>query len=220
MDRQASKLFLIGDRSLVVPTTVDQVSQEFCPRILDSIESIKAIARSCLKPFPKQLVGIMLQAIRKVNKEICSSKEEKETVIKHLSCVKDSNRLEQVHVLMDDFIMFAHSVQRNVTDQTKKIPFICCQYMNLLNDLESKISNWCDRDSIDYVLNMIRRMMSDATDIVCPQFVKQGSEKEGGKCHRFWKDNHLVVSNTKLTLSMLPPLVDIFTEMGSLEDSN
>ena len=160
MDRQASKLFMIGDRSLVVPTTVDQVSQEFCPRILDSIESIKAIARSCLKPFPKQLVGIMLQAIRKVNKEICSSKEEKETVIKHLSCVKDSNRLEQVHVLMDHFIMFTHSVQRNVTDQTKKIPFICCQYMNLLNDLESKISNWCDRDSIDYVLNMIRRMMT------------------------------------------------------------
>jgi hypothetical protein len=223
MDWIASHLFLVGDRSLVVPSSLQEVSDNFCPKIQENIEKIREIARSCLRPFPKQLVGVMLFAIKRVNREICSSKQEKDFIVQHLSCVRDQNKMEQVHVLMDDFVKFAHYVHSNVSDTNKKIPFICCQYLQLMQDLDKRLSNWCKREAIDYVINMIDKMMSDCTDMICPQYVKPGSlTAPDGKCRRFMTNNPVPL-NPKVkspTLSMLPPLIDIFTEMGSLPEES
>lgn len=221
IDLFASKLLMVGDRSLIIPKDVNEVSTIFCPKIRQNIEQVKEIARSCLKPFPKQLVGVILFAIKKVNRDICSSTKEKEFIASSLECVQDVNRMESVHELMDDFVRFSHFVHRNISDVNKKIPFICCQYLKFLHKLEKRLTPWCKREAIDYVVNMIQKMMVDATDIICPTYTRPGSYSDpNGRCYQFLQNHPVNInSSSRLeTLSVLPPLVDIFSEMGSLPE--
>lgn len=73
----------------------------------------------------------------------------------------------------------------------------------------------CTSEAIDYTLNVFDEMLSDVLDLVCHGH----TDLRGPKCAKLLTDGPLNVSRgtAKQSGSVLLPLVDIFTNMGSID---
>lgn len=82
------RIFMIGDRGLTFPKTEGQVRDVQCKRVSEAIEKARAIIGTCLKPFPKQVIGVLLRGMRVQSKKICSTVEGRVAAVEQLSCIE------------------------------------------------------------------------------------------------------------------------------------
>ena len=127
MDRAALTMTSYGDRSNSKPRAPIEVFRDYCPKIKEASNIVKAYARTCFKPFPRQVIGLLVRGNLKEIKHLCESKEERQLFSKHSQCLKNFDP-ENVHKCMDRYIIDAESVRDNVHDLDLKLPYSCCAF--------------------------------------------------------------------------------------------
>lgn len=125
MDRAALAMTSYGDRSNSQPLTPEQVYEELCPKLNKSSRIIKAYAKTCFKPFPRQIIGLLVKGNLRELRKLCSSEEERYLFSKHSQCLQDFDP-ENVHKCMDNYIIDVESIRDNVHDLDLKLPYSCC----------------------------------------------------------------------------------------------
>ena len=129
IDKDGTVVFIAGDRSLIVPRSIPEVDN-FCSKILDSINSIRIVSRACLKPYPKQILGLLVYGTRNQIKKICSNDAEKNQIIRYSSCMLNTTAYNKIHDTMDDFIKLTEYIRDEVPDPNKHLSYVCCYYQD------------------------------------------------------------------------------------------
>ena len=130
IDRDGSVLFIAGDRSLIIPKTSPEATI-FCNKVTSSVENIRSVSRACLKPFPKQVLGLLVYGARKQIKRICGNENEKMKIVNYCACLQNATTLNGVHDTMDEAIQIFEHVRDHVPDVNKHMPYSCCYYQEL-----------------------------------------------------------------------------------------
>ena len=215
IDKAASVLFLAGDRVHKVPKTLADVDRLYCNRHTTAIETVRDITRACLKPFPKQVIGLLTFGSRKEVRSCCKSESEKKQLLESMQCFDKSN-LELLHDSFDDFILKIEGIRDSISQDHLKMPHACCAYNSYIIHLRSLFQNRCSGQSLDYLLNMTDRKVKDAFELVCSGY----SANEMDKCANLNKQSPVTVrkSGKPSAKSVILPLVDIYTQAGSLPE--
>jgi hypothetical protein len=213
VDVHGARIFMLGDRGFHVPRTVSEMETVTCPRLIEAGDKIKGVLKSCLKPFPKTVAGMILRGTRKVTRENCSNATVKAEIVRHLRCVRDDNRIDQFHDVMDKMAKQLYMIKTKVPVE-KMIDVSCCAYIARKADLEANLKKFCPPASTTYALDMVDRMMREAMDFVCGQY-----QQDAGKCAIIEKKYPFnEKENRKDTLSVLIPMLDVMTEIGTQPD--
>lgn len=75
------------------PKTPEDVQQLGCKRSSEAIEKTRKITVTCLKPFPRQVLGLLVRGIRMQNKRLCTPQGALDTV-KHFGCVEQVSKYD------------------------------------------------------------------------------------------------------------------------------
>lgn len=126
LDNQMKLMFQFGDRSLVVPRTLEDVEDKYCVKIASSIERTRRIVNTCLQPFPKQIVGLLAYGLRKENRRICPDEVEKQKAITHFACI--GRNLSPFHDSMDRLIDRFEMIRDSRADKNLILPYVCCYF--------------------------------------------------------------------------------------------
>ena len=206
----ARTIFIAGDRSMVIPRTLREVESNFCSSIGESITKIREISNSCLKPFPKQVTGMLIFGARKQHKRICKSVDEKKKIIKYVSCMDGQRQLDLLHDSMEQFIDFIESVRDDVKDNNMKIPYCCCYYQEFKKRMTAAFAPFCQRAAIEYTVDIVDGMMKDIMDLGCNNW-----DNRSDNCRNLLSSKPLNPPMHKATRarSFLVPLIDIFTSL-------
>ena len=127
-DEATSKAFLVSNRNFTFPTTIAEVDK-LCSDVFVQVERVQEIARSCLKPFPKQIVGIFIRGVKKQFKKVCNNRKEKEKVFKYADCLRPEQVLTKIFNISDEFTKVYEYINTNSSVE-KRIPLACCYYQD------------------------------------------------------------------------------------------
>jgi len=173
------------------------------------------LARNCMKPFPKQILGLMTYGSRKDVKSLCKAGiPVKQELLKNNVCFRDPKKLNALHDAMDTLILKFESIRDDVKNESLKIPHICCNYNQFLDQLKVDFYKICGDKQIDYWIEMTERKLDDAQDILCYGY-RRGSANN--KCPKFLAQNPLVVpeGKKKESTSIILALVDTLSQLAS-----
>jgi len=168
-DQCLSRAILFGDpSSVVLPSTVKELEQVHCRRVIDHIRCVSEYGR-CLKRMPRVLFSIVVRNIRaNVVKKICGSTEGKREFMSHLSCFNSSS-IGVLHGLVKRLSLFLDHVARNVT-ANQALPHICCGYFYIMDQGMREIDDLkCPRrqETSEYIVAMVKAGIAEAIDLSC-----------------------------------------------------
>lgn len=214
VDVYGARIFMLGDRGFHVPKNLIDMENKTCPRMIEAGDRIKGVLKTCLKPFPKTVAGMILRGTRKVTRENCNSSEEKAAIVRHLSCIKDGNKIDKLHEVMDKMNKQLCLIKRTVPVD-KMIDACCCAYIARTNELESVTRSFCPPSSVNYAMKLVDRMFKEANDFICSQY-----QQDTRKCIAIEKAYPLNVTKDtrKENVSVLIPMLDVLTEIGTHPD--
>lgn len=218
IDKASSVLFLAGDRDMVVPKTADDVDDFYCKRHTSSIETVRKISRVCLKPFPKQVIGLLLFGSREELRECCQSNVKKQQFFESLKCFEGKSTQKRLHDSFDQFILKIEGIRDSVPEDHLKIPHACCAYNSYMVHLRSLFQDKCSKTSLDYLLNMTDRKVKQAFELVCAGYTSSDPWKE--KCSDLNEQSPVRTNSSgkPTAKSVILPLVEIYTQAGSLPE--
>lgn len=217
VDHYGARVFLVGDRGFHIPRNLQEMDNITCPRLVEANDKIKDVLKTCLKPFPRTVAGMIVRSTRKVTKMSCTDGKEKAAVVSHLSCLLGGNKIDKYHDIMDTFIKKLAVIKRKVPTE-KQIDVVCCEYLVGKDDLEAVTKQFCPPASVTYAMNLLDRMMKEAMDFVCFQY-----QQDARKClpvHTSHPLNVTAEGGRKESLSVLLPLLDVLTAVGTLPDES
>jgi len=198
-------LFVAGDPDFVPPASLQDMNNQ-CTRILSAIEDIRDTARSCLKPFPQQIIGMLVYGARKENKRICSDDAEKMKFVNYATCLRDPVNLNRLHSVMDEYIRTMEAVRDGADDQ-KQIPYVCCYYHYYTkNILPGAFKSICSDEAIEYVVSLWDRITEDSFNVMC-----NGHGQDSQKCNALLDQEPITPVQVRESLSLNLPLIDILT---------
>src|SRR5687768_16885240 len=91
LDNQGKIVLIAGDRNYVVPTTFQGIEENYCRRHLAALEEIRLLGRHCLRPFPKQVIGLATYGGRKDTRAFCKNGDKQEFLNKSVCFLNSSN---------------------------------------------------------------------------------------------------------------------------------
>lgn len=213
LDKAGSVLFIAGDREYPPPVTMEQMDQLFCLRHLHAIDIVTNVTRSCLKPFPKQVIGFMTRGSRREVAAICKNSKSKAKLLDAFKCFAESDNWSLLHDSFDGLLLRFEAAHRDIPDPSLQIAHGCCDYHQYLRDVSVMYRGRCPSDLINYVTNFIKRKLKDAVDLVCSVY----SDQDAGKCKTLKREHPYpnIIDGTKpQAKSAIVPLADIFTAAG------
>ncbi|XP_074604068.1 uncharacterized protein LOC141857465 [Brevipalpus obovatus] len=215
MDKQATVIFVFGRRDVYLPKNSKEMVPH-CKEEFDAEDYVKSHARRCLKPLPRQIIGVILMGASQVIKQRCTPEGTKE-YLSHYDCIKAG--IPHLHDCMDQLVISLDEISR--MDGEKRIPHACCSFSRYIHCSSKAIVKICPKDPTakDYIaVKMIKGYASEVLDMVC-----QGYELEGDRCKQLtlpdggFKEVEgggeliLVRNVTERPQSIIPPFIDIFT---------
>lgn len=205
MNQAALEMTIFGDRAHPIALPVSSVDQDHCQRIKGVENIVRSYTRKCFKPFPKQVIGLLVYGNSKELKKRCDSAAAQAEYSKHAQCATGPT-IEKLHQCMDNFIIDVESVRDTVTDLNLKMPYVCCQTHVFRRCIKRHLTNQgCPEDSINYVDLLVSGTVEDVIDLTC-----KGYEFGKGKCQTM---PPLTKNGAKQSISYLPALVDIYTNL-------
>lgn len=181
----------------------------------DAEHCVKNHARRCLKPLPRQLVGVIMLGASQVIKNRCGPEGTKE-YLSHYKCVRDT--IPELHDCMDQLVVSLEEIVKRPPNE--RIPAACCSFSRYVQCSVKPVRAKCrdDPTAENYIaVKMIKGYASEVMDLAC-----QGYEITGDKCSRvklpdggFLEKNgelEMYRNVTERSFSLLPPFVDIFTQ--------
>lgn len=127
LDEAGKTIFIAGNRNHVMPQNLAE-ADNFCAVVQENSNIIRDIARLCLKPFPKQIIGTYMYGVRKMHKRVCNDLNEKNRIIEYCKCMLPQPAQKLLHDMGDDFTMIIEAIRDDGYDINKQIPLVCCQY--------------------------------------------------------------------------------------------
>lgn len=196
MDKCASNLGFLGDRTFVMPKNVTQMSG-FCGTLTKSLRCIQNYARECLSSFPRQVLLTVTRNGRKQYSQLCENDQTKQEFIDKLACL-DSKNLEQLHQCMDGSIARFEYVANQVETDTR-ISAICCSYQIFRRDIQETVEKTCVgsadvNQTAHYLHEIISTTTGELIELVC------GSYKTFEDCKAKPKMANLVTTFTEITI--------------------
>lgn len=194
----------IGDRDNWFPFNEKAAVEDFCPRLRQANQIIKAYARKCFKPFPKQVIGLLIYGSSKETKIRCDTEQGRAKCIGHVQCTKDQNH-EPTHLCMDTFIRSLESVRDTMDDKDLKIPYSCCLFHEFRDCVGVAVQKYCGQKHVTYLNVSIAAIVDDMFDLTCTNY-----EYGNANCNKL---PSIKLASNKISKSFLPPIVDIFTNL-------
>lgn len=196
MDKCASSLGFLGDRTFVMPRNVSQMNG-FCGTLTKSLKCIQNYARECLSSFPRQVLLTVTRNGRKQYNQLCANDNTKQEFMDNLSCLAPEN-LEQLHQCMDGSIARFEYVANRV-EADNRISAICCSYQIFRRDIQETVEKTCAKyPNVNQTANYLHEIISTTTgeliDLVC------GSYKTFEECKSKPKMASLVSTFTDITV--------------------
>lgn len=196
MDRCASSLGFLGDRSFIMPKNVTQMNG-FCGTLTKSLKCIQNYARECLSSFPRQVLLTVTRNGRKQYNQLCANDNSKQEFMDNLTCLAPEN-LEQLHQCMDGSIARFEYVANRV-EADNRISAICCSYQIFKRDIQETVEKTCSKfNNVNQTAHYLHEIISTTTgeliDLVC------GSYKTFEECKAKPKMAALVSTFTDITL--------------------
>lgn len=196
MDKCASNLGFLGDRSFIMPKNVTQMNL-FCGTLTKSLKCIQTYARECLSSFPRQVLLTVTRNGRKQYNQLCASDSSKQEFMEKLTCLEPDN-LEQLHQCMDGSIARFEYVANKV-EADNRISAICCSYQIFKRDIQETVEKTCSRfknvnQTAHYLHEIISTTTGELIDLVC------GSYKTFEECKAKPKMASLVSTFTDITM--------------------
>ena len=134
LDAEGNIIFIAGDRGYVPPQTIAEIHPLYCDRQTLSLGKIRALGRNCMKPFPRQIIGLMTYGSRKEVKALCKGPVSgKQELLDNNHCFRDPQKLNQMHDFMDTMIIKYETIRDNVHNESLKLPHLCCTYNSFLD---------------------------------------------------------------------------------------
>lgn len=196
MDKCASNLGFLGDRSFVMPRNVSQMNN-FCGTLTKSLKCIQSYARECLSSFPRQVLLTVTRNGRKQYNQLCANDANKQEFMDKLTCLAPEN-LEQLHQCMDGSIARFEYVANRV-EADNRISAICCSYQIFKRDIQETVEKTCQayqnvNQTAHYLHEIISTTTGELIDLVC------GSYKTFEECKAKPKMANLVSTFTEITM--------------------
>lgn len=196
MDRCASNLGFLGDRTFIMPRNVSQMNG-FCSTLTKSLKCIQNYARECLSSFPRQVLLTVTRNGRKQYNQLCANDQTKQEFMDKLACLAPEN-LEQLHQCMDGSIARFEYVANRV-EADNRISAICCSYQIFRRDIQETVEKTCSsypnvNQTAHYLHEIISTTTGELIDLVC------GSYKTFEECKAKPKMANLVSTFTEITI--------------------
>ena len=123
MDKCAVTVMVFGRRDVYLPVNSKEMVPH-CQEEFDAERCVKDIARKCLKPLPRQLLGIIMLGAAQVIKQRCSADGTVE-YLSHYKCIKTT--LPELHDCMDQLVVSLEEITKKPAND--RIPSACCRYV-------------------------------------------------------------------------------------------
>lgn len=196
MDKCASNLGFLGDRTFVMPRNISQMNG-FCATLTKSLKCIQNYARECLNSFPRQVLLTVTRNGRKQYNQLCANNQTKQEFMDKLTCLAPEN-LEQLHQCMDGSIARFEYVANRV-EADNRISAICCSYQIFRRDIQETVEKSCVaypnvNQTAHYLHEIISTTTGELIDLVC------GSYKSFEDCKAKPKMANLVSTFTDITI--------------------
>lgn len=196
MDKCASNLGFLGDRSFIMPKNVTQMDG-FCTTLTKSLKCIQNYARECLSSFPRQVLLTVTRNGRKQYNQLCANDQTKQEFMDKLTCLAPEN-LEQLHQCMDGSIARFEYVANRV-EADNRISAICCSYQIFKRDIQETVEKTCSafqnvNQTAHYLHEIISTTTGELIDLVC------NSYKTFEECKAKPKMAALVSTFTEITI--------------------
>lgn len=214
MDKCAVTVMVFGRRDVYLPVNEKEMGPH-CQEEYDAEKCVKDIARKCLKPLPRQLLGVIMLGASQVIKQRCNPTGTRE-YLSHYKCIKKT--IPELHDCMDQLVVTLQEVTKMPSDQ--RIPHACCSFSRYISCSVRPIKDQCPDDPTaeNYIaVKMIKGYASEVMDLAC-----QGYEIGSPKCSKLTlPDGGFKLVNNQLEMyknvtsrpySILPPFIDIFTQ--------
>ena len=173
VDSCIKRIVLIGDREAVIPKTVQELEENHCNRIHGELLCVRDYGKSCLKLFPRTIFTLVRKNVERVYRNFCHTKEGKEMAIKHFSCFKPQN-LPVLHSVVDRITLTLEYIAKNVTDDNQILPYMCCAFYTFYQQTQIIVDGLClnttGPDTSQFVINLIKAVVTDALDLGCGKF--------------------------------------------------
>lgn len=206
-----TRVFMIGDRDLQLPTSVNEMETITCPRLMDASDKLKDVIKYCFKPFERTIAGMLIRGTRKTIKSKCTDDQEKQFIVKHLSCIREQSRFDLFHDILDMYNRKLIFIRDNIADGDK-LDLTCCHYMEARKEIQSTAKKFCPAVAVTYALNMVDDMMREALDVACSTY-----QNDASKCKPVMRGNPLTgVSSRspKENPAFLVPLIKVLAAVG------
>lgn len=205
-----AQVFLLGDRSFVIPRTISEMESVTCPRLLDAGDKLKDIVKSCLRPFPKTIAGLLIRGSRRVMRAKCNDQKEKEFIIRHLSCIRPLNRIDQLHDVIDMYNRKLIYI-RDTVPVASKLDLTCCHYFAAKKEMIAVARKFCPQIAVDYAIGIVDDMMKESLEVSCGPYLSDES-----KCAPVITKTPVPVTmnSKKETDAFLLPLINVLTAVG------
>lgn len=209
LDRDGATLFLLGDRSLKIPATMEELNTGLCPSLMNAGNGLRNIVKKCLSAFPKTVAGLAIRGTRLTIKNRCTTESEKVRIIRYLRSIRSQENLDRLHDVADTFHREMQVMNSMVSDN--KLSILCCSYVQMREDMESVASQFFDAEGLTYFLNLVDEMLREALDLACSQY-----NADHSKCIPVRAENPLnVTMDSKLEeKSFFLPLVRVLTSLS------
>lgn len=214
MDKAGSVVFIAGDREYPPPVTMEQLDSRFCQRHLDAMDVIKNVTRSCLKPFPQQVFGLLTRGSNREVKSVCKNEESRALLLSAFKCLGESTNWADLHDSMDDLLVRLETIHRHIPDPSLQMAHACCEYHNNIRSVKAKFVPRCSLELIDSIVNVIKRKLKDPVDLVCAGYYEDDREA----CRTLKREHpypRIAATSKPVAKSAIVPLADIYTAAGA-----
>ena len=134
LDDEGNVVFIAGDRKFTVPKNIPEIDPLYCSRQYAALDTIKVIAKNCMKSFPRQMVGLATYGSRKEVRDLCrGSQIDKQLMLDNNRCFRKKQNLNHLHQSMDSLILKFEAIRDNVSNESLKIPYMCCSFNDFLD---------------------------------------------------------------------------------------
>lgn len=169
------RVFMVGDRSFVVPNSVDEIQDVTCPRIKEAGERLRDIFKSCLRPFPRTLAALVIRRARRTMRTKCNDRKEKALIMHHLSCLRPADKIGLFHDVIDEYSRQLVHIQGNVAPKNM-LDVACCMYIDGRKHTREIARRFCDAEAVTYAVKLIDDLMQEAMDLACSTYIRNNDK--------------------------------------------
>ena len=205
-----TRVFMLGDRELQLPKSVHEMEFITCPRLMEASDKLKDVIKYCFKPFERTIAGMLIRGTRKTIKSKCTVLQERQFIVKHLSCIREQSRFDLFHDVIDMYNRKLMFIRDNVADSAK-LDLTCCHYIEARKEIASTAKQFCPPIAVAYALDMVDDMMREALDVACSTY-----QHDASKCKPVMRGTPLSVSvaSPKENIAFLVPLIKVLAAVG------